>query len=115
MAATLTNHARRRTCKRLGIPKSGACANADRALEYGVHQNDTKTSLHRYLDGAARQHTETPANNVRIYHRAVYVFNDDVLITVFPLPRKYHAVADKLEKRQNSRETYRTAAKSPRL
>lgn len=100
--AVMTTHATKRTRKRLGIPKKSAESNAERALLYGVHQEETKGALRRFLDGAAQQHADNMANNVRIYHRSVYVFNDDVLITVFPLRKKYLAAADALEKRHQN-------------
>lgn len=98
--AEVTKHATRRTRKRLGIPKSAVGANAERALKFGVHRTQTKTSLRRYLDGVYK--TYPPVNNIRVYNRHVYIFDNDILITVFPLPNKYHAVADSLEKKLNN-------------
>ena len=99
--AVVTSHAKRRTRKRLGIPKKGAEANANRAYELGFRMADTKSALWRYLDGVKRQGTEEADCEIVVYHRAVYIFSNEILVTVFQLPRKYHNVADTLEKRMN--------------
>ena len=94
--AKVTKHATMRTRKRLGIPKKSADANAEKALHNGFHRTQAKNALRRYLDGVWYQYP--PVNNIRVYHRHVYIFNNDILITVLNLPKKYHDVADKLER-----------------
>ena len=101
--AIVTTHAERRTRKRLGLPKKSAGTNAERALRCGVLLEETKSSLRRFLEGAQKQHPENDANNVIIYNRSVYIFCDDVLITVFSLPRKWHSVADELCRRKKEK------------
>lgn len=99
--AKITKHAEKRGRKRLGIPKKSVTRIANRASVFGVHKNETKNSLRRFLDGAEKIHNENAADNVRIYHRNVFVFDGDVLVTIMPLPRKWHGVADAMEKKQN--------------
>ena len=94
--ARVTRHATRRTRERLGIPKKAADSNAEKALNGGFHMDMAKNSLKRYLEGVCREYP--PVNNVRVYHRNIYIFNNDILITVMQLPKKYHAVSDKLER-----------------
>lgn len=103
MTVEVTKHATNRTKERIGLPKGSAEKNAQRALDLGVTHAETKGSLHRYLDGLYLRNPR--GNNVRIYHRYVYIFKDSRLITVLPLPRKYNEVADRLQKeRENSSE-----------
>lgn len=93
-----TAHAKRRARKRLGVPKTNVQSIAERAYCYGVRYEQTKSSLHRYFEGIARQ-GHLSVNDIRVYHRSVYIFDCTTLITVFPLPRKYHGVADNLERK----------------
>ena len=101
--AIVTSHAKRRTRKRLGIPKKSATANANRAFELGFRMTDTKSALWRYLDGVKRQCTDDAEYDIVVYHRAVYIFSNEILVTVFQLPRKYHNVADTIERRINAK------------
>lgn len=39
---------------------------------------------------------------IRIYCNNVYIFNNDVLITVFPLPQKYRSTAQKIKRKENN-------------
>ena len=91
----VTRHATRRSRERLGIPKKTVNVNANKALRNGVHRERTTGLLRRYLD--ALWWADTPKDGIRVYHRNVYIFDGDVLITVIPLPRRYHAAADKLD------------------
>ncbi len=93
--AQVTRHAGRRARERLGIPKKATQSNADRALRNGIHLEQTSGSLRRYLDYI--WYNDTPKNNIRIYHQNIYIFNNDILVTILPLPAKYHKTADKLE------------------
>lgn len=81
----LTDHAVQRTKERVGLPKRSAEKNAQKALESGIRHCETKGSLNRYI--TALYWKQETANNIRIYCNNVYIFNNDVLITVFPLPR----------------------------
>ena len=94
--AHVTNHAAKRTKERLGISKRISEKNADKALQVGICHSDTSGSLHRYISALYWKHQT--ANNVRIYCDTVYIFHNDVLITVFPLPQKYRKTAGRLQK-----------------
>lgn len=94
--AHVTNHAAQRTKERLGISKRIAEKNADKALQMGIKHSDTSGSLHRYI--ASLYWKQQTANNIRIYCDNVYIFHNDTLITVFPLPQKYRKTASKIRK-----------------
>lgn len=98
----VTRHAHKRIRKRVGIPKSAVQSNARKALEYGITHAETTGGLHRYLDYLWHQH-ET-ANNMRVYCGSVYIFHDDTLITVFPLPEKFRKRAKDLIKKKEGQE-----------
>ena len=98
--AHVTDHAARRTKERLGISKRISEKNADKALRMGIRHSDTSDSLHRYI--SSLHWKQQTANNVRIYCGNVYIFHDETLITVFPLPQKYRKTADRLRKEKKN-------------
>lgn len=97
--ARVTNHAARRTKERLGISKRLSEKNADKALQMGIRHSDTSGSLHRYI--TALYWKNQTANNVRIYCDTVYIFHNETLITVFPLPQKYRKTAEQIRRKLN--------------
>lgn len=90
----VTDHAAKRTKERVGLPKRVVWKNAERALSDGIKHGQTRGALRRYLDGLYFKR-ET-ANNIRVYCDYVYIFHNEMLITVFPLPKEYKRTADKL-------------------
>ena len=94
----VTRHADKRIRKRVGLPKSAVQANARKALRYGITHAETTGGLRRYLDYLWHQH-ET-ANNMRIYCGNVYIFCDETLVTVWPLPEKFRKRASDLKQRK---------------
>lgn len=98
--AHVTEHAAQRTKERLGISKRISEKNADIALQRGIRHSDTSGSLHRYI--AALYWKQQTANNVRIYCDNVYIFHNDTLITIFPLPQKYRKTVDKLRREKKA-------------
>ena len=94
----VTRHAHKRLRKRVGVPKSAVQSNARKALEFGITHAETTGGQHRYLDYLWHQH-ET-ANNMRVYCGYVYLFCDDTLVTVFPLPEKFRKRARDLKEKK---------------
>ena len=54
--------------------------NAQKAFDLGVKHSETNGRLNKYL--TAIYFTNKTINNLRIYHRHVYLFAGDVLVTV---------------------------------
>lgn len=96
MEAIVTNHAKQRAKDRLGVSKKIADKVATKALEGGVTHSLAKGNLKSYLDKLYLKHRN--ANNLRVYNRKVYLFNNTVLITVINLPNSLIKVADKIQK-----------------
>lgn len=95
----ITRHATARLRERLGIPKTAVERNAAKALTKGITVAETTGRLRQYLDYLYLcQHK---ANNVRIHTRYVYIFQDERLITVFPLPQVYRKAVDKIQRRNS--------------
>lgn len=94
----MTRHSIQRTKERTGLSKKIAERNAEKALEYGLTHSECKAALKRYMD--KRYLTGGNANNMRIYHHYVYMFQDNKLLTVLPLPRRFCALADQLQRQK---------------
>jgi hypothetical protein len=86
----MSNHATDRMSERCGLNKKSAERLSKLALENGISHNDTVGSLNRYLTKLFFYNKT--ANNIRIYGEYVYIFCDDILITVIPLDNKYKKV-----------------------
>lgn len=95
----MTRHSVKRTKERVGLSKKIADKNAQRAFQYGVTHSEASGGLRRYLDKLYLSNGN--ANNVRIYHRYVYMFRGSTLLTILPLPNKFYALADKLQKQKD--------------
>lgn len=96
----VTKHARERTKNRVCLRKGMAEKNAEKALTYGLTHADTTGGLKRYIDYLYLSHG---FGEVRIYHRYVYIFCKDKLVTILPLPNKYNDLADKLQREKNAK------------
>ena len=80
----LTKHSMSRMNQRCGISKNNAHKIAKRAFRQGITHAETKGNLHRFLDSIYL--SQKKGTNMRIWGNAVYVFRNDVLITVINIP-----------------------------
>ena len=103
--ANVTHHANKRMRERVGIPKRAIDRYAENALDNGLTHADCKGSLKRYIDSLYFRNHD--ANNIRIYNGNVYIFHDDVLITVLKLPKKYRKVERSIANEHSSDEPQR--------
>lgn len=99
MSAQVSKHARKRTKQRAGLGKRAAVRNAQKAFDFGVKHSETRGHLNGYLT-SIRFKNKT-INNIRVYHRHVYLFAGDVLVTVLNLPNSLWSQAESCEKRKN--------------
>lgn len=85
----LTYHGRKRIKERVGVGKSGRKIEraASIALEKGIDRAETKGSLNKYLTKTMIFHK--CGNNMKIHASQIWVFQDEVLITVKPLPSRF--------------------------
>lgn len=80
----LTKHSITRLEQRCGVSKKNAPIVAKRAFKQGITHAETHGNLHRFLDTLYL--SQKKGTNMRIYGNAVYVFKEDVLITVINIP-----------------------------
>lgn len=82
----LTKHGELRLRKRMSIPKKTAPKLARLALKHGKGQEEYKGDFKRYLDHTGMEYGHKPL----VYMGTVYIFADNVLVTCWGVPNKYH-------------------------
>lgn len=94
----ITRHATLRVRERLGIPKCAVERIVLKALSDGISYSETTGRLRSYLEWLYAQKQD--ANNIRIKDHYVYLFCEELLITVLHLPPEYRKAADKIARRK---------------
>lgn len=94
----VTYHGERRMRERLGIPRSAVKKTTEKALKYGVTVGETYGPFRNYLEHLYL--TYGTANNIRAYNHHVYVFAENVLITILNIPTKYVDAAESSQRRK---------------
>ena len=97
----VTKHARERINERMGIPKKSADVIARKALDKGIKFNETTGRLRKYISWLSTK-TEGGCNNIRIYAEKVFIFHDEILITVIQIPQMYVQAVRKVTNRKKS-------------
>ncbi len=97
---TVSHHGRKRMRERCGKSMDRL---AEIAFERGLTHADTSGSLKKYMD-YLYFHNCT-ANNIRLYGGKVFIFCNEILVTVFDIPPKYKHIAYKLLERRELRGT----------
>lgn len=97
MKIKVSTHAEQRMRERLGLNKKSIERIAQKAFDNGIHHDQTKGNLKKYVTHVW-EHNKN-ANNIRIYGDKVFVFCDNLLVTVFHLPRDLARDKDYLVRR----------------
>lgn len=90
----VTKHGEKRARERAGAKKRTAKKMAQAAFDKGIKHSETSGSLKRYMDSLYLK--EHRANNLRIWSEKVWIFYDDRLVTVLPLPTRYKNTVKKI-------------------
>ena len=80
----ITKHAYDRAKERLGWKKSALENTAPKAFTVGTKHTDAKSKLRKYFDGIWRKYKN--ADNCRVHGEVFYLFRQNILITVYPVP-----------------------------
>jgi hypothetical protein len=91
----ITAHGHRRIKQRCGKSMDRL---AQIAFERGLTHSETSGVLGRYIDSLYLYNGT--ANNIRLYGDKIYVFCNDILVTVLDTPRKYRNIVDKAMRRR---------------
>ena len=86
MEHTITNHARKRVAKRMGIPKKAVDRQFQLALEKGYHRKDLKGRVKKYLDKECLKDEISPKDAILYNNFCFLIGKNNVLITVYPIP-----------------------------
>lgn len=98
MSVAVTTHAKKRLKECCGINKQSALRMAEKAFKEGISFDNAGELLQKYISSVYLKHDKM-CNNLRIYGNTVYVFDNQTLITVYPIP----------ENIQNEMESYATS------
>ena len=98
MKIRVSTHAEQRMRERLGLNKKSIERIAQRAFDNGIRHNQTKGNLRKYVTHVWEKNKN--ANNIRIYGDKVFVFCDELLVTVFHLPHDLAREMDYLVKNE---------------
>lgn len=91
MKIKVSKHAEQRMRERCGLNKKSIERIAQKAYNKGIKHESTKGRLHKWITGVYFKNTK--ANNIRLYGDMLYIFCDNVLVTVFQIP---HSIAKNL-------------------
>lgn len=80
----VTEHAFDRAKERLKWKSSVLQKESEKAYEYGITHSDTKGSLNKYITKLWFDYKQ--ANNIRILGENIFIFRDNILITVYQMP-----------------------------
>lgn len=80
----ITDHAYDRAKERLSWKPGVLDKMTEKAYLEGIKHKDTKGQLNKYITKIWFKHKN--ANNIRIYGENIYLFCDNILVTVYQLP-----------------------------
>lgn len=98
----LTKHSESRLKTRTGVNKKITKKLTAEALTIGLRHSDVTGQLKRYLDKIYLSHRT--ANNLRIHKQKVFLFNNEILITVLNLPQKFYSTVNKINNKRNGKK-----------
>lgn len=87
MKIIITNHAKKRIKNRLGLNKNVIEKISNEAFKNGLKHSEVKGSFKRYLDKIYLSHEN--GNNMRIYNQKIFLFHNNILITILDFPSRY--------------------------
>ena len=82
----LTNHSILRAKERFSWNVEALQRTSDKAFEDGTAHAETKGKINKYIYHVYRKHKV--ANNIKIYGENIFLFSDNVLITLYRIPNR---------------------------
>lgn len=99
----VSRHAQKRLKERCGATKKSGQRMADRAFERGLTHKDVSGRLGRWVDGVYLQCNR--GNQIRLYGDKCYIFHNNVLITVIPIPQNMMYLVKDAFTKKKAKET----------
>lgn len=97
MKIQVSRHAEQRMRERCGLNKKSIERMAQRAYDNGICHNETRGNLNKWITKV--YYSNKNANNIRLYGNMLYIFCNDVLVTVFHVPHKLSKDLDRFLKK----------------
>jgi hypothetical protein len=94
----VTAHGKERMHERCGIKLKSVERLAKIAFEKGLTHADVSGSLNGYL--TSLYFYNGTANNIRLYGDKIYIFCNDVLVTVYDTPKRFLPLVNKLMRKR---------------
>ena len=88
-----TYHAEDRAKERCGLNKKSTERMAKIAYEKGLKHSDCSGRLHKYI--TSLYFYNQSANQIRVYGDKVYIFHNEILITIMNLPNNLKSIVNK--------------------
>lgn len=105
----VTKHAKYRIKQRMGLSTTISEKIAKKALDIGIKSSDVSGGLRRYLDMLYL--TRKTANNIRIYNDKIFIFSNEILITILNLPNRFKNIINsnksQMEKLKSKKPIYK--------
>ena len=98
----VTAHGKKRIRQRCGIKLKSVDRMAEIAYTRGITHSESTGELKKYIDSLYFYNGQ--ANNVRLHGDKVYIFCNDILVTVFNIPKKYQNIVNKIARRRSKVE-----------
>lgn len=98
--AIVTKHANKRIRERVGISKKASKKLAKKVLKEGLDPSELDGKIKEYVDRVISKSKN--GNNIKFYNEKIYIFANEFLLTVIPLPKHLMKVSLKLRKRIKS-------------
>lgn len=101
MKLIITNHARLRAKQRFNWRLESLKRMAIRSIKSGLDVTNANGKIQKYINNLAINHNGR-ANNVKIYGEQIYLFRDEVLLTVLHLPNELKSISRKTRGRKHN-------------
>lgn len=101
---SVTAHGRERIHERCKIKRKSCDRLAGIAYNKGLTHAETSGSLNGYL--ASLHSYNGQANNIRLYGDKIYIFCNDVLVTVYNTPKRFMPLIIKLMRKRRAASDY---------
>lgn len=95
----ISQHAHKRMKERCGFNKKSQERMARKAFDEGITHKQTKGRLNKWITSLFFKNCN--ANNIRIYGDMAYIFAEETLVTVIPVPVSLRKDLDKMVERRN--------------
>lgn len=103
--AKITRHGRKRAKERAGIGKGNLQKMASKILREGVTHKECSGDLKRWV--TSKYFRNKQANNIRLYGNQCYIFKNETLITVLPIPENLVSEVAKIRRERTTKAKYR--------